>query len=123
MNNSIYELQDISFIAGETQDFFLRLYDVDNYRVDTDSSTCNFSLKKYGSTLNQPLFSKMCEVKSEIIKNKSVEYFHLHLLPTETINLHGLYIYQFTIKSKRGVEVYQGMLNIQYNVNNNFAIN
>ena len=123
MTTNNYELATLSFIAGETQELYLRMFSSDNDRVKSENYTCDFSITRYGSLSDEPLLSKECAVNMELINGKSYDLFYLKLLPEDTIDLIGLFLYQITLKNSKGVEIYQGLINIQTNINSEFTLN
>lgn len=117
-----YTLPTIDFVGGETQDLAFNVY---FHELDKPFSlagcTANFSIVNYTNKMGAPILTK--EMGSTYGSTALVDnVLTVKLLPSETVNLYGKYIYQITIKDVEGnVEIpKQGILYITNNINKSF---
>ena len=117
-----YTLPSIDFVAGETQDLAFHVFFHDGDKpfgligCDADFSVVNFT-----NRIGKPLISKKMGITSpsvDAVRN----ILTVTLMPQETVNLSGKYIYQISIRDPDGgVEIpKQGILYITNNINKRF---
>ena len=116
MKAKTYNLPEIAFVGGETQDLRFRLFTKSGRIFDADGATATFSVVYSVNRTGATILSKQMTVMNDEHGIKSV--LAVELLPKETVGLFGKYIYQITIKDSGGdVEIpSQGILTITNNI-------
>lgn len=118
-----YTLPTIDFVGGETQDLAFHVYFYkDKKEFSLTGCTCNFSIVSFTNKTGAPILSKPMEgIYNDAGTSNNV--LTVKLLPTDTVDLFGKYIYQIIIKDIDGdVEVpKQGILYITNNINKDFV--
>lgn len=121
MRQEIYNLPDISFVGGESQTFAFNLYTKSKQAFDADDCTVNFAMINYTNKSGDPVISKLAEVEVglEGVKNRVV----VDLVPSDTLNLYGKYIYQIILRDVGGaIEIPgQGVVTVMKNINTSFV--
>lgn len=120
-----YTLPTIQFVGGETQALAFSIY---SHTKDKPCSmtgcTANFSIVSFMNKWGTPMISKtMAAVMNAAGTVDNV--LTVSILPEETVNLTGKYIYQISIRDAKGtVEIpKQGILMIANNINKSFLGN
>lgn len=120
-----YTLPAIDFVAGETQDFAFHVYFHDDDKpFSLSGCDANFSVVSFTNRVGKPILSKEMGVTAP--SEGSVDnVLTVTLLPKETVNLSGKYIYQISIRDEDGeVEIpKQGVLYITNNINKAYITN
>ena len=120
-----YVLPTIDFVGGETQKLLFNIYFHEgNTPFSLSGCTANFSIVNYLNRTGAPILSKTMQPVLDAnitIDNKLT----VTLLPEETVDLFGKYIYQIIIRDIDGeTEVpKQGILYITNNINKNYIKN
>ena len=114
-----YTLPTVDFVGGSTQELAFHTFFSQNKRpFDLSTCTANF-VNKNGT----PLISKQMDIiKSEDGDGTVTNVLKVVLLPEETVDLFGKFIYQITIQDISGeIEIPdQGILRIANNINKVF---
>lgn len=117
-----YTLPTIDFVGGETQDLAFHTYFHEgNKPFALSGCDANFAIVSYMNKTGAPIVSKpMTAIMNS--EGTADNVLTVTLLPSETVNLFGKYVYQITIKDISGnVEIpKQGILMITNNINKNF---
>lgn len=124
MPTGLYTLPELSFVGGATQDFEFDVFsEKNNALFDLSSCTADFSIVGYLGRDREPIVSKMMDIRFGI-DNSVKNVLHITLLPSDTVNLYGKYVYQVSIKDAVGkVEIpSQGIMYIQNNINKRYAV-
>ena len=121
MRHDIYTMPDVVFVSGQSNTLRWRLFTISGAPFNADGCTGNFAAVDYSDQTGEPLISKPLRflVGDESGKKNIAE---VDLEPRDTLELHGKYIYQITIKDIDGeVEIpNQGFLQIAHNINEGF---
>ena len=121
MRHDIYTLPEVVFVSGQSNTLRWRLFTASRTPFNADGCTGNFAVVDYSDQTGEPLISKSLRflVGDESGKKNIAE---VDLEPRDTLELHGKYIYQITIKDIDGeVEIpNQGFLQIAHNINEGF---
>lgn len=116
MIGKVYSLPEITFVGGETHD--LRFHLLTDTRKVFNASGCKatFSVVYSVNRTGSPVLSKPMTVLADDDGIESI--LAVTLLPTETVNLYGKYIYQITIQDMSGETDIpsQGILGITNNI-------
>lgn len=113
-----YALPTIDFVGGETQNLLFNVYSSGGKQpFNLSDCTASFAVVNFTNKTGKPLLTKLMEAD-----NKNTNVLRVRLLPSETMDLFGKYIYQITIKDSDGnVEIpKQGLLYITNNINKSF---
>lgn len=118
-------LQDtIDFVGGSTQELVFHTFFSQNKKpFDLSSCTASFALINFVNKNGSPLIAKPMEVsKSEDGDGTVTNVLRVVLLPEETVDLVGKFIYQITIQDISGeIEIPdQGIIRIANNINKSF---
>lgn len=123
----VFTLPNIQFVGGSTQDLLYKVYaHKTKYPFDLNGCTAEFSIVNYLNRYSDPLVRR----SMTIIKGDNDDFgdvvnnmLKVKLLPGDTKNLHGKFIYQITIKGSDGtVEIpNQGLAIITNNIDKAFA--
>lgn len=122
MNYDPYALPTVDFVGGETQDLAFHVYFYKgNKPFSLYGCTSNFSIVSFANKSGSPILTKQMNIlynDDGTIDN----VLSVTLLPTETVDLFGKYIYQITIQDIDGdIEIpKQGILYITNNINKGF---
>lgn len=117
-----YTLPTVTFVGGETQDFAFNVYFYkDRKPFSLSGCECNFSIVAATNKTGVPILTKSM---GSIYNNDGTcdNVLTVTLLPNETVDLSGKYVYQIIIKDIDGdVEIpKQGLLYIVNNINKTF---
>lgn len=119
---SPYTLPTIDFVGGETQDLAFHVYFYQGKRpFSLSGCSCNFSIVSFRNKTGTPILTKA--MKSITNDDGTADnVLTVTLLPAETVDLCGKYIYQIIIRDIDGdVEIpKQGILYITNNINKTF---
>ena len=121
---SPYTLPEISFIGGSTQEFIFHAYDESKEAFSLTSCTANLAIINYVNKGGEPLISKDMSITADDESASDVVYnvLKVTLLPSETVDLCGKYIYQITIKDvEDNTEPKQGIMYIGNNINKGYV--
>lgn len=120
MQEKVYKLPEISFVGGETRKLLFRLLTEGGYIFEASGSSATFSVVGSTNRTGAPLISKAMDIRAD--ENGIESVLTVTLLPAETVNLFGKYIYQISIMDKSGeIEIpSQGVLCITNNIDKNF---
>ena len=115
-----YTLPTIDFVGGETQEIVFNTYFRNNNPFDLDGCEYEFSITSSTNKNGTPIDLPNSEVRGTI--SEGTNALRIRLLPEDTVNLFGKYIYQISIRSSEGdVEIpKQGILYIANNINKSF---
>lgn len=119
---SPYTLPTIDFVAGETQELVFHLYSNKNKTpFALYECECNFSVVGFNNKFGAPLITKYMDI-AKVGYEEIDNILKVTLLPTETLDLNGKYIYQITIRDHDGVVEIpkQGILYVTNNINKDF---
>lgn len=118
-----YTLPQMEFVGGETQEVaFHAHYYLDDRPFGLEGCVAQFSIVSYTNKYGAPILEKKMEVTRDGADGmKNVLY--LKLLPEDTLDLNGKYIYQISIRDVDGdVEIpKQGIIYIYNNIDKGFA--
>jgi len=116
MQTKIYNLPEISFVGGESRDFRFKLFTDSGKVFNASGATANFSVVNSLNRTGDPLISRTMNIIAD--EDEIMSTLSLTLLPAETVNLFGKYIYQITIEDMSGeMEIpSQGILRITNNI-------
>lgn len=122
MQSSNNSLPTIEFVGGSTQNFAFNVYQyATKLPFDLSSCSANLSITEFVNPDGDPLISKSMEIsKSDQSVSTSVSnILKVTLNPQDTVNLHGKYIYQISIKHLTGeIDIPQhGIMYIHSNIN------
>ena len=100
---SPYSLPTIDFVGGSTQELVFHTFFSQNKKpFDLSSCTASFALINFVNKNGSPLIAKPMEVsKSEDGDGTVTNVLRVVLLPEETVDLVGKFIYQSTIQDMR----------------------
>lgn len=119
-----YSLPTIDFVGGSTQELVFHTFFAQNKKpFDLSSCTASFALINFVNKSGEPLISKPMEIgKSEDGDETVTNILRVVLLPEDTVNLVGKFIYQISILDIAGeVEIPdQGIMRIANNINKRF---
>lgn len=119
-----YSLPTIDFVGGSTQEImFHTFFDRNKRAFDLASCTANFAVVNYVNKNGEPLISKTMEIiASEVDGETITNVLRVVLLPEDTVDLTGKFIYQISIQDISGeIEIPdQGIIRIANNINKNF---
>lgn len=114
----------IDFVGGSTQELVFHTFFSQNKKpFDLSSCTASFALINFVNKNGSPLIAKPMEVsKSEDGDGTVTNVLRVVLLPEETVDLVGKFIYQITIQDISGeIEIPdQGIIRIANNINKSF---
>lgn len=116
MVGKTYNLPEITFVGGETHDLRFHLF-TDTRRVfNATGCKATFSVVYSVNRTGSPVLSKPMTVLADDDGIESV--LAVTLLPTDTVNLYGKYIYQITVQDPSGETDIpsQGILGITNNI-------
>lgn len=122
MKNPMYQLPTMEFIGGENITLRWNLWALSiNEQMNKDvpfnanGCTVTFSLIDITNKTGEPIISRKCipEIGDEGIASTVITY----LVPADTVNLRGKYIYQLTIVASDGAAEIPGQ-GVMY-INNN----
>lgn len=120
-----YSLPTIDFVGGSTQELVFHTFFSQNKRpFDLSACTANFAVINFVNKNGSPLISKKMEVdESEDGDGTATNILRVVLLPEDTVDLVGKFIYQISIQDISGaVEIPdQGIIRITNNINKKFA--
>jgi hypothetical protein len=96
MVNNIYNLPKLSFIGGGSQKFRFRLVTPRGGSYDANGCNAVFSLINYSNKNGEPLVVKNAslEIGDDGVPNIAV----VELLPEDTVDMYGRYVYQLSIR-------------------------
>ena len=121
---SPYSLPTIDFVGGSTQELVFHTFFSQNKKpFDLSSCTASFALINFVNKNGSPLIAKPMEVsKSEDGDGTVTNVLRVVLLPEETVDPVGQFIYQITIQDISGeIEIPdQGIIRIANNINKSF---
>lgn len=118
----LYPLPTIHFVGGETQEIaFDAYFHADNHPFGLDGCEAEFAIVSYTNKTGEPIFRKSMEVTS-IQPGGIKNVLYLKLLPEDTFQLNGKYIYQISLRDVDGdVEIpRQGIIYAQNNIDRVF---
>ena len=117
-----YALPELHFIAGEAKTIYLDLFTEADKPVDATYFDTNLTISHYSDRFVTPLIDKSLEIGSNSADD--VPYVILKILPSETADLNGLYIYQVSLKYSSNPlknSIRKGKLYISKNSNSDFV--
>ena len=119
---SPYVLPTIDFVAGETQELAFHVYFHANGKaLSLEGCEANFAVVNYMNAHSVPVISKAMSVDYGVDKDVD-NVLTVKLLPGDTIDLSGKYIYQISIRNQKGdVEIpKQGVMIIHRNIDKKY---
>lgn len=123
MINPIYNLPEINFVAGETQELVFHLYTKGGQPYDANACTLGFAIINYSNKNGIPiLVKKSPEIKIYLGKEGVPNIAIVDLLDSDTVKFSGRYVYQISVTDSYGdTEIPgQGIINIVRNIHQNF---
>lgn len=122
MRHDIYTMPEVTFVAGQSNTLRWRLFTWANLPFNADGCIGNFAVVDYSDQTGDPLISKPLEFLVGDEKYGAKNIAMVNLDPQDTLELHGKYIYQITIKDVDGeTEIpNQGFLQIIHNINEDY---
>lgn len=116
MVGKTYNLPEITFVGGETHDLRFHLFTDSRKVFSATGASATFSVVYSVNRTGKPILSKPMTVLADDNGIESV--LAVTLLPSETVDLFGKYIYQITIRDMGGeTEIpSQGILGITNNI-------
>jgi len=116
MQAKVYELPEILFVGGETHDLRFRLFTDTGKVFSASGARATFSVVYSVNRTGTPVISKQMDIIADDDGIESI--LAVTLIPNETKNLYGKYIYQITIQDMSGeVDIpSQGILGITNNI-------
>lgn len=122
MRKDIYTLPELQFVAGQSNTFRWRLWTQSKAAFNADGCTGNFAILDFSDqNADEPVLSKPLtfEIGDE---SGAKNVARLDLSPSDTVDLHGYYIYQITIVDVDDeAEIPgQGRVHIAHNINSGF---
>lgn len=122
---SPYTLPTIDFVGGSTQELVFHTYFAQgNKPFDLASCTASFSVINFVNKNGTPLISKEMDIGKGTDEEGAVSnILRVVLLPEDTVDLTGKFIYQISIKDISGeIEIPdQGIIRIANNINKKFS--
>ncbi len=123
MINPIYNLPEINFVGGESQTLTFNLYSKQGAPFNISKCTLGFAIISYINKNGAPVLIK--QTPDIELRNNDDGIPHIaivNLLPEETVNFQGRYVYQLTVIDPYGeTEIPgQGIMNITRNIHQNF---
>lgn len=118
----IYTLPTISFVGGSTQKLAFHIYDEgDKEPLDATSYEAAFSVIDYVHKWRDPIFTKTMTI-SDTGDKGTRNILVVELVPSDTVDLAGKYVYQISVKDQDGnVDIPdQGILFITKNIHKSF---
>lgn len=123
-NYNPYSLPAVDFVGGSTQELVFHTFFGQSKRpFDLSSCSASFAVINFVNKSGAPLISKAMEIdKSEDGDGTVTNILRVVLLPEETVDLVGKFIYQITIQDVSGeIEIpNQGIMLITNNINKGF---
>lgn len=116
----VYTLPNIEFVGGGSHTFAFNIFSKRLHSpISVGGATCNFSIMRFDSANEILLVNKTVNVPTDAENRITIT-----LSPSDTINLHGRFIYQITIKDAGGIvePPMQGIIYIVNNINKSFAV-
>lgn len=117
MINGIYSLPVLDFVGGSSEQFLFHVYcgDIDQQPYTLAGCTALFSIAHFTNKTGTPLISKEMSIQTG---SSDGNILTVKLLPSDTVDLAGKYVYQIMIKDdKNNVDLQQGVLYIHSNIN------
>ena len=116
MIGKVYNLPEITFVGGETHDLRFHLFTDTGKIFNASGCKATFSVVYSVNRTGSPVLSKSMTVLADDDGIESI--LAVTLLPTDTVNLYGKYIYQITIQDMFGETDIpsQGILGITNNI-------
>ena len=113
-DNNIFSLEELHIVGGDYKEFPIHIYDNDRAQMmDVSDLELNFSMLHYSNRYGKPLITKDLTVSTD-----DSTAFLLILMPEDTRDLAGQYIYQISVKAPNDKqESFQGILLIEKNLN------
>lgn len=113
-----YTLPTVDFVGGETETLVFNVYSHTGHKAMTlTGDDCKFSIVSFGNKMGEPICTKEMEIHvgSDGVTDNVLS---VTLVPSDTRDLYGKYIYQLTIHDKNGaIEIpKQGILYITNNI-------
>ena len=120
MINPIYNLPDIKFVGGESQRFVFDLVTIYDSKFDAKNCDVGFAIINYANKNGKPVVVKSMETVED--NNGFFSIITVKLDPQDTLNMHGRYIYQISIRDPEGnTEIPgQGLMDILKNIHTSF---
>lgn len=129
MLNKMYSLPELCFVGGSSENLEFNLYyDKSNPRpFNIYGGRADFSITSLISKNGCPLFSKSMQIlqgDTHTPEDMCYNVVRVSLLPEDTVDLFGKYVYQVTLMDVNGnIDVYQGIISIHRNINKTFIKN
>lgn len=122
MQTTVYTLPEISFVGGETQEFYFYLKNYAGEPFDASGSSIDFAICNYSNKTGTPLLTYEPTLLAD---EEGVAGVIVLTIPKEdTALLAGKYIYQITIVDMNGkAEIpNQGIMNIAKNIHQDYVL-
>lgn len=123
MIHAIYTLPEISFVGGESQTLLFNLLTLSGNDYDASECQVGFAVIHYTNKNGVPILTKDAEIKMG--NNGVMNIAIVDLLPSDTIDLYGRFVYQITISDPAGFTEIpgQGLIDITRNIHPEFITN
>lgn len=119
----LYDLPELNFIGGASKVLIFHVYVNSGKRKPFGLNDCeaNFAVVDFVNRNGEPVVSKQMTIS---MNDEGTDYnvLTVKLLPNDTVDLHGKYIYQISIRDIDGnvEDPKQGIINIHRNINKEF---
>lgn len=119
----MFALPQLDFVAGNQCNAGIRC-SRNGQTLDLTDGWAMLSIVYHSDQGSEPLISKTCTIENydgnKVADKNMKNIIRISLTPNETVDLHGAFIYQLTVKSKDGrVENLRGRMNIYKNIDPN----
>lgn len=91
-------LPEFHMVAGESKNIMIPIYTSSGQQIDVTGMTAYCSICDYVNLNTTPYAVKDCKVIPGVSGSAAV--FFISLVPSDTVNLYGKYIYQLTAKAE-----------------------
>ncbi len=120
MVNNVYSLPKINFVGGESQSLYFHLYTKDGGVFDANGCEASLSIINFQHSTGDPTFVKNVAILEN--ENGVRNIALVNLLPNDTVNLFGRYVYQLSIRDPDGdIELHKGQFDITNNTCKSFV--
>ena len=121
MKNTIYTLPKDQFVAGQTRKYVWNLYRESGEPFNANGCEGAFTLIDYSHKDDEPILEK--KIDFIVGDNEVSSVGMVTLLPQDTLDLDGKYIYQLSIRDVEGnIEIPdQGLFYIYNNIHKSFV--
>lgn len=112
--NYPYSLPRYAMTAGESKELTIPIYNCAGRQIDMTDMTARFAISDLINQDSEPFVIKSCAIV--VPAGEDCAVLTVELNTVDTVNLHGQYIYQVTVKNQDGLlGVMKGILTIAAN--------